>query len=269
MVGELGLPPLCRGVPALGEQVLRTLLWHLDRIVDHQPRLARAEAVAEVAREFRAAWQQEQTGLSEDLALLQGLGDLGELRWDQLRGLLRARPWQAARRASDWLAQLPALAELIRRLGRAERARADTPAPAARPADAPTPPVALRAIETRLPGAPGEITGLRLSGQPERMLASEAVMLRHPVLRKLWRARQAEARLLSWDTQAVLVDWRADPQARARQASAPPQPEALERGPIILCLDTSGSMRGAPRTSPRRWSSLRCGWPMATAGPAS
>jgi hypothetical protein len=29
---------------------------------------------------------------------------------------------------------------------------------------------------------------------------------------------------------------------------APPQPEALERGPIIVCLDTSGSMRGAPET---------------------
>jgi uncharacterized protein with von Willebrand factor type A (vWA) domain len=29
---------------------------------------------------------------------------------------------------------------------------------------------------------------------------------------------------------------------------APPRPEALERGPIILCLDTSGSMRGAPET---------------------
>jgi uncharacterized protein with von Willebrand factor type A (vWA) domain len=29
---------------------------------------------------------------------------------------------------------------------------------------------------------------------------------------------------------------------------APPRPEALERGPIIVCLDTSGSMRGAPET---------------------
>jgi hypothetical protein len=30
------------GVPALAEQVLRTLLWHLDRIVDLQPRCSRA-----------------------------------------------------------------------------------------------------------------------------------------------------------------------------------------------------------------------------------
>ena len=44
-VGELELPALARGVPALAEQVLRTLCWHLDRIVDRQPRLARSEAI--------------------------------------------------------------------------------------------------------------------------------------------------------------------------------------------------------------------------------
>jgi uncharacterized protein with von Willebrand factor type A (vWA) domain len=80
------------------------------------------------------------------------------------------------------------------------------------------------------------------------MLGSEAAMLLHPVLHKLWRARRAEARLLGYDSEAVLHDWRPDPPAPPRQDLAPPQPEALERGPIILCLDTSGSMRGAPET---------------------
>jgi uncharacterized protein with von Willebrand factor type A (vWA) domain len=70
-------------------------------------------------------------------------------------------------------------------------------------------------------------------------------MLHHPVLRKLWRARHAEARLLGWDTEAVLVDWRPDP-LRARVAADAMPPESLERGPILLALDTSGSMHGAP-----------------------
>jgi uncharacterized protein with von Willebrand factor type A (vWA) domain len=78
------------------------------------------------------------------------------------------------------------------------------------------------------------------------MLASEGVMLRHPVLKKLWRARHAEARLLSHDTEARLVDWRADPTAPPRSAAIDMPPEALQRGPFIVCLDTSGSMRGAP-----------------------
>lgn len=244
-VGELGLPALTRGLPALAEQVLRTLLWHLDRIVDLQPRLTRAQAIDEVAAWFRAAWQEQTTGLDEDLALLQGLGDLAALRWDALRGHLHSRPWAAARRASEWLRQLPELLELVRCLGRTERAVTAPPRPASQRAERVAPPQALRAIETRLPDAPGEITGVRFSSRPERMLASEAVMLHHPVLRKLWRARHAEARLLSWETEAVLTDWRVDPHAAQRQATTP-EAEPLERGPIIVCLDTSGSMRGAP-----------------------
>jgi uncharacterized protein with von Willebrand factor type A (vWA) domain len=106
--------------------------------------------------------------------------------------------------------------------------------------------VPLRAVQTRLPNEPGEITGIRWSSRIERMLGSEAVMLRHPVLKKLWRARFAESRLLSWETEAVLTDWRADPLARPQAKLAGDEPERLERGPIILCLDTSGSMQGAP-----------------------
>jgi uncharacterized protein with von Willebrand factor type A (vWA) domain len=245
VVGELGLPALSRGVPALAEQVLRTLLWHLDRIVDHQPRLSRGEAIVRVAEDFRAEWQLESAGLEEQMALLRSLGDLGHMRWDELHGQLHSRSWQAARKASEWLQQLPALVALIRRLGRAERSAA-APAPQAQESPHPAPPQALRAVETRLPDAPGEIVGVRFSSRPERMLASEAVMLQHPVLKKLWRARHAEARLLSWETQAVLTDWRVDPQAPPQRRCAQADPLPLERGPIILCLDTSGSMRGAP-----------------------
>jgi uncharacterized protein with von Willebrand factor type A (vWA) domain len=108
--------------------------------------------------------------------------------------------------------------------------------------------VALKAVPTWLPDLPGELRGIRPSARIEHMLGSEAAMLLHPVLHKLWRARHAEARLLTYDSEAVLVDWRPDPGAPPRQAAAPPQPEALERGPIIVCLDTSGSMRGAPET---------------------
>jgi uncharacterized protein with von Willebrand factor type A (vWA) domain len=244
-VAALGLPALCHRTASLAEQVLRTLLWHLDRIADHQPRLTRPQAIERAARDFRSEWQPQLHGLAEDLALLQGLGDLANLQWDELRGRLQTREWQAARRASEWLRQLPELAALLRRLGRRERSTDAAPAAAPQAADRPPARHALRAVTTRLPDAPGEITGVRLSGRLEGMLASEAAMLRHPVLRKLWRARQAEARLLAWQSEAVLTDWRPDPAARPRCA-ATAEARALERGPILLCLDTSGSMRGAP-----------------------
>jgi uncharacterized protein with von Willebrand factor type A (vWA) domain len=246
VVGELRLPALAEGVPAVAEQIVRMLLWHLDRIVDHQPRLTRDAAIGRVVEAFREAWTLDTVGLEENLALLRGLGDLAHLRWDELNGRLASRSWDAARRAAEWLRQLPELAELIRRLGRAERTGTPPRSAQSREHHASTPPAALRAIETRLPEAPGEITGVRFSSRIERMLASEAVKLRHPLLKKLWRARHAEARLLGWETEAVLVDWRVDPHAPPPQRSAPPEPETLERGPIVLCLDTSGSMRGGP-----------------------
>lgn len=242
--GELGLPTLCRDTPALAEQVLRTLLWHLDRLVDLQPRRTRAQAIADVAAEFRSQWQRQASGLDNDLVLLRDLGDFGDLRWDALQGRLRSRAWQVARDAAERLQRLPELAALIRRLGRSERSVEPPPEPEHAPQGGPqAQPV--RAVETRLPDAPGEITGIRFTARPEKMLAAEAVMLHHPVLRKLWRARHAEGRLLGWHSEAVLVDWRPD-------AGAPPQPvasaepQALERGPILLALDTSGSMKGAP-----------------------
>ena len=190
VVAALGLPALAQGTPALGEQVLRTLLWHLDRIVDHQPRLDRTDAIAQVAADFRAAWQVQTVDLAPSLALLQTLGDVADLSWDTLRGHLHSRPWQEAQRAAERLAQLPQLAELIRRLGRAERSLTALPAAVPAPDTGPRP-QPLRAVHTRLPDTPGEITGVRFSQRIEYMLASEAVTLRHPVLKKLWRARHA------------------------------------------------------------------------------
>jgi uncharacterized protein with von Willebrand factor type A (vWA) domain len=244
-VGELGLPALARGVPTLAEQVLRTLLWHLDRIPDLQPRLTRAQAISQVVGEFREAWRSDTAGLEDEMVLLRDLADGAEMRWDQLQGQLRSREWQAARQAADRLGGLPVVAALLQRLGRsAPRPGAPprrTPAPEDTPARQP-----LRAEETRIDGAPGELTGIRFAAGLERMLPSEAALLRHPTGRRLWRARHAEGRLLGHDSQAVLTDWRPDPLATARGSTqqAPPQP--LAHGPFILCLDTSGSMRGAP-----------------------
>lgn len=242
-VGELGLPGFARGLPALGEQVLRTLLWHLDRIVDLEPRLTRAEGIAQVAAEFRATWTLETQGLEADLALLRDLAGGSHLSWAELRGQLHSRAWHEARRAAERLAALPEIVALLERLGRREA----SPRPARAPADgSASRHVPLRAVPTRLVGAPGEITGIRFDSRLERMLPSEAQQLRHPVLKRLWRARQAEGRLLAHETEALVVDWRPDP--HGRPAAAPPslQAQALERGPIVLALDTSGSMAGAP-----------------------
>ena len=121
-VGALALPALCAGTPALAQQVLRTLLWHLDRIANMQPRLTRRGAIASAAQGFRDEWLLQKSGWEEMLALMQGLGDLAHLSWDELRGVLRSREWREAQRISTMLAHLQPLATLIRTLGRSTSA---------------------------------------------------------------------------------------------------------------------------------------------------
>ena len=243
-IGELGLPALCRDSGAMAQQVLRTLLWHLDRINDHLPWTTRAQAIAQVEAEFRAEWTIEKAGWEAVLALLQSLADLPNLRRDAMLGHLNSRAWREAERIAALLPHLQPLAELIRRLGRAEPHPGAPPARSEVPRGAQSRAVRLR--ETRLPDAPGEIKGIRLSDRIERMLGSEAQQIRHPVLHKLWRARLAESRLLTYESEAVLLEEVADPRASLRIAAAPAEPAPLARGPMLICIDTSGSMRGAP-----------------------
>jgi uncharacterized protein with von Willebrand factor type A (vWA) domain len=244
VVGTLNLPGFTRTTPALAEQVLRTMLWHLDRAVDLEPRLTREAAIAQITQEFEQAWQLELHGLEADLALLRDLSGGAHLPWGELRGRLRSRAWHEARRAAERLALLPELAALLQRLGRREFSPRTDRAPAPQAASRRVP---LRAVPTRLPGAPGEITGIRFDSRIEHMLPSEAILLRHPIGKRLWRARQAEGRLLAHDTEALVIDWRPDPQGRVDDNAGPAPPsQALERGPFVLCLDTSGSMAGAP-----------------------
>jgi uncharacterized protein with von Willebrand factor type A (vWA) domain len=101
------------------------------------------------------------------------------------------------------------------------------------------------AITTHLVDQPSEVRGVKRSGQLARMLASEATMIAHPVLRRLWRARFAEQQLLTYEDAAVLTQWQLRPDD-ALPVQARPHDEALGRGPMLVCLDTSGSMRGAP-----------------------
>jgi hypothetical protein len=155
VAGELALPRLCLHTPALAEQVLRTLLWHLDRINDHQPRLSREAAIAEVPRI-------PPPGNSKPKACLTAArpGRTGALQgtaaWPSA-----VAPRQEVR-AARLLAELPALAELIRRLAvpscRGATGRGG-PAPAARP---PAPCGRAPCCPT-----PGEITGIRLSQRIE------------------------------------------------------------------------------------------------------
>lgn len=247
LLAELDLLTLTRQSAPLTQQVLQSLLWHLDSLIDRRAEEPREQAIARMQAGFRESWDVQRQGWDEVLALLQSLGDLAHLRWDDLTGQLQRREWQEARRIGQLLQRLPALVAFIDGVGRREHDRQHPPAATARPDATPVAPAAQHPAdeEERRP-EPAAVDGVRRSRNLARMAGSETLNLTHPVLRRLWRARFAEAQLLSYDD-------------RARETSpaplprpAPPahrhMPTHAGRGPLIVCLDTSGSMRGAPES---------------------
>jgi len=256
VLADLDLPGYCRGQPDLTETLLRSLLFHLDLIVDYADRGASPGAAADQALEaFREDWA-ARCGEVDELEAV--FGDASDLckhnRWDLLRGVLKSGGWQEVVRIRGLLERLPELASCIRRLG---RARATEQPDEARPSPVQavmqvTRPVA-RPRQLRVPDYPGETRGVRRSGRVPRMLPAEAMLLLHPRLRLVWHARHAERTLLTYEDEEVLEEWIHEP-----EPAWVPSPDRLpdqrrEMGPILVCVDTSGSMQGVERLEATDW----------------
>jgi uncharacterized protein with von Willebrand factor type A (vWA) domain len=245
LLGELALTELTRGSEPLTRQVLQSLLWHLDSLIDWPDGTPRAQAVAEMRDAFRDRWAVQRQGWDEVLALLQSLGDLAHLRWDTLQGQLGRREWQEAQRIGALLQRLPALVAFIDGVGR--RVEQLLAPPAQRPRRDPLPDTdaaARQAQDDARRPEPAAVDGVRRSRNLARMTGGESLHLKHPVLRRLWRARFAEAQLFTYDDRAR--DQSTRPVAQPKQTPLRASSAALGKGPLIVCLDTSASMRGAP-----------------------
>lgn len=83
--------------------------------------------------------------------------------------------------------------------------------------------VALARHRTRVRHGTDEIVSIESGRDLSRVLPQELVALRHPVLRREFFRRFAEGALLQYQLEGR---------------------ECLGRGPVIVCLDSSGSMRG-------------------------
>ncbi len=245
LLAELELTALTQGSEALSLQVLQSLMWHLDSLIDRSPGTTRAEAIERMRLEFRESWDLQRKGWDEVLALLQSLGDLALLRWDDLQGQISRREWQEARRIGEVLQRLPRLAAFIDGVGRRRIEPRLPPAQQPRPDPLPHTGAARHpADEQERRPEPQSVDGVRRARDLARLTGTESLNLTHPALRRLWRARFAEAQLQSYDDRAPHHSQRQlprpEPQARR------PQPAPAGRGPLLVCLDTSGSMRGAP-----------------------
>src|SRR5690606_17279440 len=90
------LPALARRRGAVTDQILRSLLWHLDRIAALAARVGRVAAVQACAEAFVDDWTTEAADMKAVLRMFESLDGFASVAsWSQVRGLLRDDRWQA------------------------------------------------------------------------------------------------------------------------------------------------------------------------------
>lgn len=164
--------------------------------------------------------------------------------WDLSRGILRALSAKSTTGAWELVRHLERLKALVAYLGGLRDPahpsdetifeRIGGPMRRVLPRLVPEPP-----DEPRGP----EIRGIDRSGDFARMLPSEAVWLIHPVLTRAWHARRAENALLVYRAEEDAEDLRLRDQDVADGGDV--ETTRRDRGPVIVCLDSSGSMEGS------------------------
>jgi uncharacterized protein with von Willebrand factor type A (vWA) domain len=172
------------------------------------------------------------------------LGSMLGRGWDLSHSVLKHTGWTEAKKLNRLIQRLPQIRNLLQVLGRL-KAAIDGECNA----EVIFEPVC-RSVESldsaRIPGIPPEIHGVDRSGEIARMLPSESILLGHPKLRMLWHARRAERALLSYRMEGMDQVWRTTNETDHEEALK--DSPRLEQGPIVVVIDTSGSMHGAPET---------------------
>lgn len=109
-------------------------------------------------------------------------------------------------------------------------------------------PLAGASLQNSLPDdhSVNSVTGVYYGDDIARMLPAELVLLSHPRLKMLWHAKRAERQLLNYHFQGVSSDHVAEIQAKSLHEEVQGKQAIEQQGPMVLCIDTSASMKGKP-----------------------
>ena len=91
------------------------------------------------------------------------------------------------------------------------------------------------------PAYRGEIDGLRYSNDIASVLPGELAMMKNPAARKLFQLKFAQKQLLSFAYQNDKAEDKEEHESEEVEVTKKDQ-----KGPVIICVDTSGSMQGTP-----------------------
>ena len=199
------------------------------------------ELVEKLMDDFREQWEPAVDKLDKAAKAFEGL-DLDDLAegpegFDVTKGLWQQTGWKELDSLRRKLEELRELRDLVRSLGRGAGRGPLRRAPRQR--ERRGMPVGL----VRSPLEPEETNGLCRSDDISRMLPSEMALIANGSrsARLLHFARRTERTLLSYER----VGWAEEPAVTTEGVEIRPSAEC---GPIILCLDTYGSMMGARET---------------------
>jgi uncharacterized protein with von Willebrand factor type A (vWA) domain len=202
--------------------------------------------------QVRTEWEFEKIGVMRGLLLRQLrdlLGLLQELH-DQLKGLgldpgllldlskgeLTAQDIDEFKRWAKYLAEDEGVRSLCELLGKmrqieiSERIERVT---------------STRAVDTQIPDIDSreEIVGIRLGKDIEYALPSELALLSDPVTSLLFDLKYVESRLMCFDMEGIESIQQHQEFEQDVQVE-----EEDKQGPMVICVDTSGSMGGMPET---------------------
>ena len=198
----------------------------------------------------------QQKKMSQFVAATEGSAALKNLPgrgWDLSTGLLTSQGWRDIIRYRQRIKELPELIHFIHAIGREEKIAGNT-----KRASADLSPETLVLSKeqgegqrrNKVPRKALEMDGIERGDDVNRMLPSELALLCHPILKTLWHAKRAERLLLLYQHRGKHDRGQRDEGTEKKNSSLNKQGHKgksdLGRGPIIICLDTSGSMHGEP-----------------------
>ena len=195
------------------------------------------------AVKMEAAWGEQLASWASVTDVFEQLQGEASFGWDLSRGILKHVGWAKVEQMHQLLKSLPQIAEIAKALGRAKSSDKDL---------GPEERIMAKVSRVReefhwveAPEARTHTDGIHKSDDIPRMLPMEGSLYLHPVFRKLWKAKFIEHSLACYQVKGIAQrrklteEWVEEEQFVRKK---------LERGPIIVCLDTSGSMHGIPET---------------------
>lgn len=226
-----------RGVPVLSPEVVAEL--------ESRALATSWSQVAGAGGWLPDVWEERLVVWETLASVFSDLGMIVHLGFDLSKGFFQSHGWLDMVRLKEVLALLPQLQDVIRTLGRM-KASEDRPVIEMIMESMTTTRVQKREVKT--PFVPMETRGITRSDSISRMLPQEAALLGHPVLKKLWHAKRAEHALLSYAVEGTELETLAAEVTEDIEVKRAGKSRSEERGPMIICLDTSGSMAGNPET---------------------